>query len=140
MLRGGHCIRTWSSTQKSVSLSSGEAELVAVVKISGELIGLAQLLHDWGHEVTGSVYVDSSAALGTVRRKGNGKMRHVRVGHLWIQELAEEGLMSYMKVLGTENPADLMTKPLSWGVIEKRLLFIGLEMRTGTADSGLATL
>ena len=27
---GKHCIKTWSSTQKSITLSSGEAELVAL--------------------------------------------------------------------------------------------------------------
>ena len=36
------------------------------------------------------VYVDSSAALAAVNRKGCGKLRHVRVGQLWVQQLAEE--------------------------------------------------
>ena len=85
-MRGNHCIKSWSSTQKSISLSSGEAELVAAVKTSAELIGLIQLSADWDMEMSGRVLVDSSAALGIVRRKGNGRLRHVKVGTLWIQE------------------------------------------------------
>ena len=78
ILKGKHFLRSWSSTQKCVTLSSGEAELVALVKASTELIGLLQLGADWGNDWRGEVLVDSAAALGTVRRKGCGKLRHVR--------------------------------------------------------------
>ena len=111
---------------------------MAVVKISCEMVGMSQLLHDWGYEVDGQVFVDSSAALGIVKRKGNGKMRHVRVGMLWIQEAAEEGHLEYKKVLGTLNPADLMTKALSWAVIERHLEYIGHEIAKGVAQTGLS--
>ena len=121
VMRGRHCIRTWSATQKSIALSSGEAELVAVVKMSCEIIGLMQLMEDWGHQMEGNVHADSSAALGIVKRKRNGKMRHVRVGLLWIQDASEKGELTYMKVPGTDNPADLMTKVLSAWVIVKHM-------------------
>ena len=103
MLLGGHCIKSWSSTQKSITLSSAEAELVAAVKMSAELIGVEQLMADWGWEIRSEVLVDSSAALGIVGRKGNGKLRHVRVGMLWIQEKMENEELTYKKVPGTEN-------------------------------------
>lgn len=111
-MRGSHCLRTWSSTQKFVTLSSAEAELMAAVKASTEGIGITQLAADWGLSATASVCVDSSAALAVVSRKGNGKLRHVRVGHLWIQEKASSGEVSYRKVRGETNPADLLTKSL----------------------------
>ena len=111
-MRGGHCLRAWSSTQKFVTLSSAEAELMAAVKASTEGVGVVQLAADWGLRTTASVCVDSSAALAVVSRKGNGKLRHVRVGHLWIQEKASSGEISYRKVRGETNPADLLTKSL----------------------------
>ena len=43
IMRGRHCIKTWATTQRNIILSSGEAELVAAVKTSGEMIGLIQL-------------------------------------------------------------------------------------------------
>ena len=64
-------------------------------------------------------------------------MRHVRVGMLWIQEAEEQGLVKYRKVLGTNNPADLMTKVLSYTVIERHMAFIAQETRQGKAKLGL---
>ena len=112
VMRGSHCIRTWCSTQKFVTLSSAEAELMAAVRATTEAIGIAQLAESWGVGATASVFVDSSAALAIVARRGNGKLRHVKVGHLWIQEKANAGEIVYRKVRGECNPADLMTKHL----------------------------
>ncbi len=65
-MRGTHCIKTWSSAQKSITLSSAEAELIAAVKASTELMGMLQLAEGWGEIVAGEAYIDSSAALGVV--------------------------------------------------------------------------
>ena len=42
--------------------------------------------------------MDSAAAIGTASRMGNGKMRHVRVGSLWIQEKVADGDIELRKV------------------------------------------
>ena len=46
-----------------MTLSSGEAELVAAVKVSSGMLGAIQLMEDWGIKSTGQVFVDSFAAL-----------------------------------------------------------------------------
>ena len=137
ILKGGHYIRSWSSTQKCVTLSSGEAELVAMVKTSAEVIGVAQLLADWGEEVEGEALVDSSAALGVVKRKGCGKLRHVRVGKLWIQEKEETGELKYNKVRGLANPADMGTKHLNERKIRQYMKDIGQTELEGRAQESL---
>ena len=91
LMIGNHLIKSWSSTQKNITLSSAEAELVASVKVCGETIGLVQLAADWGLDMKGKIHVDSSAAIGVAHRRGNGKLRHVKVGSLWIQELVGGG-------------------------------------------------
>ena len=63
--------------------------------------------------------IDSSAALGVVGRRGAGKLRHVRVGQFWVQEASESGNLRYRKVKGTDNPADLPTKALTGGDINR---------------------
>ena len=93
LLRGEHCLRTWSSTQRFVTLSSAEAELMAVLRSATEAIGLVQLAASWGLNFRAAVHVDSSAALAVASRKGNGRMRHVRIADLWIQEAQERGLV-----------------------------------------------
>ena len=91
---GAHLLKSLSSTQKNVTLSSAEAELVVAVKTCSECIGMSKLASDWGLHLSCDVDVDSSAAIGVARRRGNGKLRHVRVGTLWNQELVEEGDIS----------------------------------------------
>ena len=137
---GSHYIKSWSSTQKTIALSSGEAELCALVKCSCELLGALQLARDWEHELHGEVHVDSSAALGVVGRRGAAKLRHVRVGQLWVQQKNEEGEIRYRKVKGTENPADAMTKALVQADIEKYMNMISLHAAEGRADKGLEAL
>ena len=136
-MRGAHYIKSWASTQKNITLSSGEAELVAAVKASTELIGVIQLAAEWGRRIGGAVYVDSSAALGVVHRRGNGKMRHVKVGQLWIQEQAEEGSLAYRKVRGDTNPSDMLTKYVSRPLLERHTAAVGFAPREGRAELGL---
>ena len=136
-MAGKHLIKSWSSTQKNITLSSGEAELVAAVKMSTELIGILQLLEDWGVKREARVYVDSSAAIGITQRRGNGKLRHVKVGMLWIQEKVENGELNITKVLGTENPADAMTKHLPGRKIQALMQKIGQEGRSGRSELSL---
>ena len=136
-MRGGHHLKSWSSTQKKVTLSSAEAELAACIKASSETIGVLQMVEGLGRTTDGEVFVDSSAALGVVNRKGNGKLRHIRVGQLWIQQMAEDEVIAYKKVNGKQNPADLCTKNLTQNVIDNGITKMEMEIRTGRAEMGL---
>ena len=135
VMLGGHCLKSWSSTQKSITLSSGESELVAAVKMCTELVGLAQLAYDWGIDLGCRVHVDSSAALGVAHRRGNGKLRHAKVGLLWIQEKVDEEEISMVKVRGEDNPADMMTKNLNSRKIDQFTAAIGQMVREGRAEA-----
>ena len=137
IMRGRHCLRTWSSTQKRVTLSSAESELGAATKASMEGIGMAQLMEGLGRAVRVEVFVDSSAALAVVGRRGNGKLRHVRVSELWIQEVAHDGAIGYRKVAGSRNPADLMTKHVPAGLATQHLEAMHVKIELGRAKLGL---
>ena len=65
---GGHFLKAWSRTQNHVTLSSAEAELIALVKCSAELMGMRSAMRDWGVDSSGVVYADSSAALAIANR------------------------------------------------------------------------
>ena len=81
--------------------------------------------------------MDSAAAIGTVHRRGNGKLRHVRVGTLWVQERVEEGDLAVKKVKGEDNPADLCTKHLATAKVMKFMAMIQFDFREGRADTSL---
>ena len=86
IMLGKHTLKTWSSTQPSVTLSSGEAEFYGVVKAAGAALGQQSLLRDLDCDLPVRVWTDSSAALGICSRSGLGKLRHLETHTLWVQE------------------------------------------------------
>ena len=110
---GGVVVKSWSSTQGSVALSSGEAEYYACVKVAAEALGVQSLAKDLGWVLPIIIFVDSSAAKAVASRVGLGKLRHLEVKDLLLQEAGRKGRFVLRKVRGTDNPADILTKPLS---------------------------
>ncbi len=107
---GQHAVKHWSSTQASVSLSSGEAEFAGVIRGAGQGLGYQALLSDLGVEVPLRVWTDSSAAIGICTRQGLGKLRHLDTHTLWVQQAVRTKRIDLRKVDGEQNPADLLTK------------------------------
>ena len=63
LMIGARFIKGWARTQKSVTLSSAEAELVAMVKTTAGLMGMVAIMRDWDDEGRAVVYAGSSSAL-----------------------------------------------------------------------------
>ena len=97
---GGHFLKGWSRTQNHVTLGSAEAELIALVKCSAELLRIRSAMRDFGVERSGVVYAEPSAALAIANRKGAGKLRHINISTLWIQEKQDCHQLELRKVLG----------------------------------------
>jgi hypothetical protein len=91
-----------------------------------------------GLKVDIKVRSDATAAIGMVRREGLGKVRHLAVADLWIQQKARDGTIAYFKIDGKQNPSDLLTKGVGVAEILKFLEKLGLEALTGRADSAPA--
>ena len=53
---------------------------------------------------------DSAAAKGKASRRGLGKLKHIDIKELWVQEKIALEEIKISKVLGTENLADALTK------------------------------
>ena len=98
---------------------------------------MLQLMSSVGVPMTACIMVDSSAALAAVARKGNGKLRHVRVGHLWVQQVATDGGLKYHKVNGEVNPSDACTKHLTSERLRKLFARVGQCQRLGRAQESL---
>ena len=129
---GRHCIRTWSSTQPSVTLSSGEAEYYGLVKAAGAGLGHQSLMQDLRLKLPVTVWTDSSAAIGIASRSGLGKLRHLETHTLWVQEKVRTGAIAVKKV----NPADLFTKHVaSREKVHQLLGRFGCEYRQGRAQA-----
>ena len=70
-------------------------------------------------------------------RKGAGKLRHINVSALWIQDIQDREGATYMKVLGTANPADLMTKYLPREKVDNAIDKMGQVVLECRANSTL---
>ena len=135
MTINGHAVKHWATTQTVVALSSAEAELIALVKGGTEVLGMRSLLRDLGERCGITMGVDAAATIGVVKRHGVGRVRHLDVRYLWIQEKIRSGDFHVWKVLGTENPADLMTKFLSSEQIHAALVSMNAWFMEGRAVS-----
>ena len=128
-------LKTYAKTQATVAKSSGESELYGVVRASTDGLGILTLLADFGAtDYQASVGMDASAAIGIVQRSGLGKLRHVEVDVLWLQEQQARRLLPIRKVPGTANPADMGTKNLAVALMDKYLDQLNLEVKEGRAE------
>ena len=120
-------VKHWSRTQKARALSSGEAEYYAMVTGCAEGLGLKSLAEDLGWKAEVRLWTDSSAAKAIGNRRGLGKLRHVELKWLWVQDVVKEGRVKLKTVKGTENVADHLTKPKSKAEVEELLRKVGAE-------------
>ena len=113
MVRGSHCLAHWSRTQSTIALSSGEAELNAALKGATEAIGARTLMGELGMGCDIVLWGDSSACSGTLHREGAGRVKHLELKQLWLQQRIRKGEVDYHKIPRQENPADSLCKPWS---------------------------
>ena len=134
-------MRTWSTTQPTVALSVAEAEFYAMVEGATRGIGNLHMLNELGMQIVDvELHTDSSSAKSFASRRGVGKIRHVDLKELWLQEAVKVGKVRLKKVYGPNNPADLLTKYLDKMTIRRLCcLFdvgVGGDPETGVAAEG----
>ena len=128
----GNCtIKHWSKTQTTISLSSGEAELHGIAHGAAQGLWMQSLLLDLGWQLQLRVHSAATAAIRICRRKGLGKIRHLATTDLWIQDKVRSKQIELLKVLGTDNPADVLTKYVNRQTMEKALSTMGLHVMHG---------
>ena len=124
----GYCILlqgvviSWKSKgQKSVALSSSEAELVALSEAVKEVKFIAQLLQSMGMKVklpiicrvdnTGAIFIAENATT-------TSRTKHIDTRYHFVRELVEQGFIKIVFVKTKENIADMFTKNVSSGILE----------------------
>ena len=110
--RGSHCLRHSSTTQTVIGLSSAESEFYALCRGASSALGVRSFFRDLGVDVEISVHSDASAARAAASRRGLGKVRHLQTRFLWLQGAVASKSVRLRAILGSENPADCLTKAL----------------------------
>ena len=89
------------------------------------------MMGDFGVEVAIKVNTDASAAKGMANRRGLGKVRHIAVNQLWIQDRIARGDLTIEKVNGKENLSDILTKHVNAEDIRVHLHKTGQTIEQG---------
>ena len=131
-----------SQTQKSVSLSSCEAEYMAANEAGKEAVWLARLYkEDFGHEDLSvptygdlsegefrdkarplTIFEDNAGAIALSRQPGaqHKRSKHIAIRWHWIREKVQSGELKLSKIDTSLNTADIFTKATS----NKTFLFL----------------
>ena len=108
---------SWRSRgQKSVTLSSTEAEYVAASEIVIEILFIKSMLEFFGKKVSTpiKVKVDNVGAIYlTKKATTSNRTKHVDTRYHFIREYVEKGVVVIEFVRSEENTADIMTKNLN---------------------------
>jgi hypothetical protein len=109
------CTISWKATlQSTVALSTTEAEYMAVTEAVKEAIWLKGLVGDLGLKHGNTVvFCDSKSAIHLTKNKMyHERTKHIDVKFHFICDNVSQGIIAVKKVATTDNPADMMTKPV----------------------------
>ena len=107
------CMR--SSQQKSVTLSTAEAELVAATSCAQEMLFVMRLMESVGLKVKKpmELFVDNKGAVDLANNWSiGGRTRHMEVRQYFLRDLKDEGLILTKWMSGDDMSSDLFTKNL----------------------------
>ena len=124
---GGVPLAWRSSRQSMITLSTAEAELLALLDGAVAVKGLEAILQDAGEKVEWRrLASDSTSALSISAGGSSWRTRHLRIKAGWLQEQVAEGYFEISHCPGDIQPADLLTKPLSSARMEHLLQLWGV--------------
>ena len=134
IMLGGAAIVAASRRQHCISMSSCEAELIALADLAIELLYVRGLLVSLGYDTSLpiDVYTDNKGAYDLCHRYSSSQhSRHVERKVYKMRELRADGKVNVNMVVGDSNPADLFTKIVSKQLFDKfRKLILGLTGRS----------
>ena len=125
MIYAGVILTSWSRTQGRLALSSCEAELVALTVAGQEASFVRTMMEEIGEPTRVRLYTDSTSAHQIAERRGLGRLKHVELRWLWMQDEFRAGRLEIAHV-NTMHPADLMTKYLHRSRLEDLMELIGM--------------
>ena len=110
------CPVSWRSRgQKSVTLSSTEAEYVAVSEVATEILYIARMTEFLDNEMNYPIIVNvdniGAIYLATTAKTGN-RTKHIDTRYHSVREYVEKGVLKIVFVRSAKNTADIMTKNL----------------------------
>ena len=90
---GDHLLETYSSTQQIVALSTAESEYISITKGAAHALEVRSAMVEYRMTFNVVCETDASAGRAMATRRGVGRVRHLDVRLLWLQQLCAEGVV-----------------------------------------------
>ena len=117
------CLIAWKSkSQRSLTLSSLEAEYVSILEIAKDLLFIKQNLEFANITICYPiiVHVDNIGAIYMAENgSSSNQTKHVNTRYHFVRELIEEGIMKIEFVKSENNDSDIFTKNLGRELFKK---------------------
>jgi hypothetical protein len=128
MMAGGPV--SWSSKrQECVTLSTGEAEYVALAHVGKTMVWMRNFLSEIGIMVEGALQIrgdnKASAAIASKTVKYS-RAKHIQLPYFWLREYVRDKTLKILHIPGISNVSDIMTKPVTLDVNNRHVLALGL--------------
>jgi hypothetical protein len=118
----------WSSKQQVVvALSSCEAEYLACSHSARQIIWLRSLFEELGFPQSNptDLYCDNQGTvICTHDPQSHSRMKHIDIRAHFIRDSVNKSLIDVHHIPGSENPSDLMTKPLHRTIHQKWIALV----------------
>jgi hypothetical protein len=126
---GGTAISWMSRLQKSVALSTTEAEYMAIAEAAKELVWLKNFMAELGIQQGDCVlHCDNQSAVHLAKNPVfHSRTKHIQMRYHFIRELINDGTLDLRKILGTKNPADMLTKVVTTDKLRLCITSTGLQ-------------
>lgn len=127
---------TWDTTiswmsrlQKCITLSTIEAEYVAISEAGKEMVWLHNFLQEIGKDQgCRALYTDSQSALCLAKNAVfHSRTKHIQLKYHYIRELIDDGTLALRKIAGVINPADMLTKVVTTDKLRLCITLVGLN-------------
>lgn len=114
VMHNGAAIAWTSTLQKSVSLSTTEAEFVAASEGAKQLIWNCRLMEELGVNLDKpTLYVDNASAIKLTKNpEFHKRSKHIEIRHYFVRECYQNGYFDVQHIEGKKQIADIFTKPL----------------------------
>jgi hypothetical protein len=136
----GDSLISWSSKkQKTVTLSTTEAEFIALTDVAKEILWIQPIYSFLGFTDIKSATIileDNMPVINlALNQQTKGRTKHLNVKVRFISELIDERIFRIEKVSSAENIADQMTKPQGKILFLRQRQAYMVELRTLTNHS-----
>ena len=109
----GDTVITWKSFKEPVvSLSTAEAEYIALTPAVQECIYLQQFLNGLGYQMTKTeIHEDNAACIALAKNPQDKKRtRHIQIRFHWIRQQLEDGIFTLIPIRTYDQYADIFSK------------------------------